>query len=153
MVLLKSQISNFYFCLCFLMYSIRISMPIFTKNINIWAHWNFFKWKLWFVCAGACTLELKFWNWTLKSYLTFGYLTCSVRKKKKIPHSTQMYSSPSARLLKFWICTSKIIPDLWLVDLFWPIKKNFHTPPYCTLYFRQFESGSEPFYTVTLWLW
>ena len=31
---------------------------------------------------------------------------------------------------KIWICTSKIIPDLWLVDLFWPIKKKFHTPPY-----------------------
>ena len=22
---------------------------------------------------------------------------------------------------------------LWLVDLFWPIKQNFHTPPYCTV--------------------
>ena len=30
---------------------------------------------------------------------------------------------------KIWIWTSKIIPDLW----FWQIKKNFHTPPYCTL--------------------
>ena len=38
-----------------------------------------------------------------------------------------------ARAPKIWIWTSKIIPDLWLVDLFWPIKKNFHTPPpYCT---------------------
>ena len=33
------------------------------------------------------------------------------------------------RTPKIWIWTSKIIPDLWLVDLFWPIKKNFHTPP------------------------
>ena len=24
------------------------------------------------------------------------------------------------------------MPDLWLVDLFCPIKKKFHTPPYCT---------------------
>ena len=24
----------------------------------------------------------------------------------------------------------KIIPDLWLVDLFWPMKKDSHTPPY-----------------------
>ena len=28
-----------------------------------------------------------------------------------------------------WIWTSKIISELWLVDLFWPIKKKFHTPP------------------------
>ena len=34
---------------------------------------------------------------------------------------------------KFWIWTSKIMPDLWLVDLFCPIKKNFHTPPYCAV--------------------
>ena len=32
----------------------------------------------------------------------------------------------------FWIWTSKIIPDLWLLDLFCLIKNNFHTPPYCT---------------------
>ena len=31
---------------------------------------------------------------------------------------------------KIWIQTFKIIPDLWLVDLFWRIKKNVHTPPY-----------------------
>ena len=35
-----------------------------------------------------------------------------------------------AHVLKFWIWTSKIMPDLWLVDLFCPIKKYFHTPPY-----------------------
>ena len=33
---------------------------------------------------------------------------------------------------KIGIWTSKIIPHLWLVDLFWPIKKKFHTKPYCT---------------------
>ena len=33
---------------------------------------------------------------------------------------------------KIQIWTFKIIPDLWLVDLFWLIKKNFHTPPYWT---------------------
>ena len=27
----------------------------------------------------------------------------------------------------------KIIPDLWLLDLFCPIKKKFQTPPYCVL--------------------
>ena len=36
------------------------------------------------------------------------------------------------RACKIWIWTSKIIHDLWLVDLFWPIKKKFHTPHYCT---------------------
>ena len=35
-----------------------------------------------------------------------------------------------ARAPKFWIWTSKIIPDLWLLDLFSLIKTNFHTPPY-----------------------
>ena len=41
--------------------------------------------------------------------------------------------TPLARELKFGIWTSKIMPDLWLVDLFFPIKKNFHTSPYCTV--------------------
>ena len=35
------------------------------------------------------------------------------------------------RASKIWIWTYKIIPDLWFVDLFWPIKQKFHTPPYC----------------------
>ena len=26
------------------------------------------------------------------------------------------------------------MPDLWLVDLFFPIKKNVHTPPYSTAF-------------------
>ena len=30
---------------------------------------------------------------------------------------------------KFWNWTFKIIPDLWLLDLFCLIKKNVHTPP------------------------
>ena len=34
---------------------------------------------------------------------------------------------------KFWIWTSKIIPYLWLLHLFWPIKINFLTPPFCTV--------------------
>ena len=34
------------------------------------------------------------------------------------------------RVPKFWIWTSKIMPDLWLLALFCPIKKKFHTPPY-----------------------
>ena len=38
--------------------------------------------------------------------------------------------APRARRAEIWIWTSKIMPDLWLVDLFCPIKKNFHTPPY-----------------------
>ena len=36
-----------------------------------------------------------------------------------------------ASALKFWNWTSKIIPDLWLLDLFCLIKKKFYTPPYC----------------------
>ena len=36
-----------------------------------------------------------------------------------------------ARAPKFWNWTSKIIPDLWLLDLFCPIKKKFLTSPYC----------------------
>ena len=40
-----------------------------------------------------------------------------------------------AQAPKFWIWTSKIMPDLWLVDLFCPIKKKFHTPPYYAISF------------------
>ena len=35
------------------------------------------------------------------------------------------------RVPKLRIWTSKIMPDLWLLALFCPIKKKFHTPPYC----------------------
>ena len=35
---------------------------------------------------------------------------------------------------KFWIWTSKIMHDLWLVDLFCLIKKKFQPPPYCTVH-------------------
>ena len=34
----------------------------------------------------------------------------------------------------FGICSSKIIPDHWLIDLFWPSIKSFHSPPYCDIY-------------------
>ena len=38
------------------------------------------------------------------------------------------------RATKLRIWTSKIMPNLWLLDLFSPInKKKFHTPPYCTV--------------------
>ena len=63
-------------------------MPIFTKKLNFWVPWNFFKMK---TLTRVHRRALKFWNWT-----------------------------------------SKIIPDLWLLDLFCPIKTNFYTPPYCT---------------------
>ena len=43
------------------------------------------------------------------------------------------------RACKIWIWTSKIIHDLWLVDLFWPIKKKFHTPHYCTVHMYSWE--------------
>ena len=36
-----------------------------------------------------------------------------------------------ARAPRFRIWTSGVVPDLWLVALFCPIKKEFHTPPYC----------------------
>ena len=57
-----------------------------NKNINIWAHWNFFEMK----------------NLT--------------RVRRCVP------------IFQIW--TFKIIPDLWLLDLFCPIKKKIHTPPY-----------------------
>ena len=62
------------------------SLLIFTKNINIMAPWNCLKMK---------TLTLMCQNFgigLLKSYLTFGYLTCSVRSKKKFLHSTLLLS-------------------------------------------------------------
>ena len=49
----------------------------FSQKINIWAPWNCLKMKtLTWVCRN-------FGIGLLKSYLTFGYLTCSVQKKKK----------------------------------------------------------------------
>ena len=63
------------------------SMTVFTKNTNFWAPWNFWKSKLWYVCAGAQgragPARRNFGIGLLKSYLTFGYLTCSVQTKKK----------------------------------------------------------------------
>ena len=41
----------------------------------------------------------------------------------------------SMRALKFWNWPSKIIPYLWVLDLFSLIKKKFHTPPYYTVLF------------------
>ena len=38
--------------------------------------------------------------------------------------------APRMCVPKLWIWTSKIMPDLWLLDLFCPIKKKNHTPPY-----------------------
>ena len=35
---------------------------------------------------------------------------------------------------KLLIWTSKIMPEFWLLDLFCPIKKKFHTPPYWTVH-------------------
>ena len=51
-------------------------MPIFTKNINIWTPWNFWKMKT------LTRMHQNFGIGLLKSYLTLGYLTCSVRSKK-----------------------------------------------------------------------
>ena len=48
----------------------------------------FSKWKLWRACDGKLQ---NFEIGLLKSYLTFGYLTRSVRSKK-IPHSTLLYT-------------------------------------------------------------
>ena len=49
-----------------------------------------------------------------------------------------------ARALKLWFWTSKIMPDLWLVDLFLPIKKS---PPRSTLVYTLYSirSTSERF--------
>ena len=54
-----------------------------SKIINCWAPWNFF-----FFYENFDAHAPKFWNLLLKSYLTFGYLTCSVRKK----NSTLLYT-------------------------------------------------------------
>ena len=57
---------------------------------------------------------------------------------------------------KFWIWASKIIPDLWLLDLFWPIKKKFHTLPYYTVTYMvylasEFSIGREAKNNLNLW--
>ena len=56
-------------------------MPNFTKNINIWAPWNFLKMK-----TLKVGLQRNFEIELLKSYLTFGSFVLS--DKKKFPHST-----------------------------------------------------------------
>ena len=78
MVLFKSQISNFVFLRLFFNVKGRF-MPIFTQKINIWAPWNFFKKKTLTPVRSALG---NFGIGLLNSYLTFGYLTCSVRSTK-----------------------------------------------------------------------
>ena len=90
-VLFKSQISNLYLCVCF--FNVKgSSMPIYTKNINIWVPCNCYKMK---TLTRVRTCQ-NFGNGLLKSDLTFGYLTCSVQSKKiSLIHPTVLYSAKS----------------------------------------------------------
>ena len=60
----------------------------------------FWKWKLWCPCSGArCAHQCQYFGFRLlKSYLTFGYFTCSIRSKK-IPRSTIVHSNPHSLIL------------------------------------------------------
>ena len=82
-------------------------MSIFTKNINIWAPWNFLKIKNFDVRAptsSAISCQ-NFGFGLLKSYLTFGYLTC-YDQSKKISHSTLFhniwYMFPCSDHVRVW---------------------------------------------------
>ena len=59
----------------------------------------FWKWKLWPTCTGIRSRR-NFGFGLLKSCLTLGYLTCSVRSKK-IPHSTLIFMSQIKK--NWWI--------------------------------------------------
>ena len=73
------------------------------------------------------------------------FCVCSLNKKKILAYFHQkilIFGPPGifwkwklgrACVPKFWNLTSKIIPDLWLLDLFCPINTNFHTSPYTVL--------------------
>ena len=84
MVLLKGQFSNLYFCVCSLMWK-EAPCQFSFKNVNIWAPWNFLKMKtltrMHRQAAWALSAHRNFGIGLLKSYLTFGHLTCSVRSK------------------------------------------------------------------------
>ena len=83
---LKFQICIF----AFVLFCKRKLLANFHKKILIFEPPGmFWKWKLWCACAGARRpRERRYFGFgLLKSYMTFGYLTCSVRSKK-IPHST-----------------------------------------------------------------
>ena len=88
-VVFKTQILNYSAAYCKLFNVKGSFMPTFTKNINIWAPWNFWKCKLWRMCPSA---HRKIGFGLLKSYLTFGYLTCFDRSKN-CPHPTLLYST------------------------------------------------------------
>ena len=47
---------------------------------------------------------------------------------------------------------AEIMPDLWLVDLFCPIKINFHTPPYCSSFSSCLSLPFRPSLSSCLWL-
>ena len=81
------QKSNFKFVFLHLFFFVKgSSMPIFTKNIDIWVPWNFLKMKT-LTCAGTTIVELDFYNhvWPL---VTWPVLYDQI----KIPHSTLMGS-------------------------------------------------------------
>ena len=77
----KFRNSNFKFVFLYLFFIVKGGfVPIFTKNIDISAPWNFLQMKT--LMRVRCK-HRNFWFGLLKSCLNFGYLTCSVRSKKK----------------------------------------------------------------------
>ena len=86
-----------------------------------------------------CLLFLKL-NESRNGIISFGVFSS---KTKNAQILLKMKTLTRVRLrVKILYWTSKIIPDLWLLDLFCPIKINFHTPPYCTVTKIFFQSYS-----------
>ena len=91
--------------------------------------------------------QMLFWSVFLKTHKKT-VINCCKRKLHANFHKKMLIFGPRGNFLKMktlmrfrwrtrkiWIWTSKIIPDIWLVDLFWPIKKNstLHPTVYCSL--------------------
>ena len=113
-------------------------MPICTQKIVIFGPPGiFWKWKLWCMCDGARCARQNFGFGLLKSYLTFGYLTCSDRSKK-IPHSSLMgrcyclhIKRLAANVLSNSICVTVYtnvsnLENLWFGWKFWRFYNNTH---------------------------
>ena len=96
-VVFKTQISNFFLRLLFIVKG--SFMPIFTKEYSYLGPLEFFENDNFAARALVGGARRIFGFGLLKSYLTFGYLTCS-DWSKKCPNSTLMYIHAYSKFLQ-----------------------------------------------------
>ena len=106
-VVLKTQISNFFLRLLFIVKG--SFMPIFTKEYSYLGPLEFFENDNFAARALVGGARRKFGFGLLKSYLTFGYLTCS-DWSKKCPNSTLMYM----HILNFYSALQWALSCSWI---------------------------------------